>query len=343
MAYNGNWELIPSTEHFQEMTSQWDSLNLQKGNHVLLDSRFVGALVRHFATSNVFLAIKNDPQAQAMALIYRQKPGFWEVFTPSQSPLGPILLAASDPGGQQLRELMNVLPGYPMQLAILRQDPEYSAWLPCGEDSRLEFLECMKTARVRLEHTFENYWRQRSSNLRHNLSRQRRRLKEQGRHLELVAHRSEETIKSCIREFGRLESSGWKAGAGTAVSESNIQGRFYRDMFEKFCGSGETVIFQLLLDGKVAATDLCLLREGMLVVLKTAYDEGLHPFSPALLMREEIIRQLYAEGHVRVIEFYGSVQDWHTKWTTEFRPMYHVNCHRNSLVSGIRDLVRSIR
>jgi len=278
-----------------------------------------------------------------MALLCRNKPGFWEVFTPSQAPLGLILLGQNDPGAEVVRGLINSLPGYAVQLALLSQDPEYSAWLPAGDDVRIEVLEIMQTGRVRIEGTFEEYWRARSSNLRHNLSRQRRRLKEQGRCLELVTHKNSQAVAACVNEFGRLESSGWKGEHGTAVGENNVQGHFYRELFEQFCSHGETLIFQLLVDGKVAATDLCLFRDGMLVVLKTTYDESLSQLSAALLMREEIVRQVYAEGRCRVIEFYGRAHEWHTKWTSDFRPIYHINCHRNTIVSRIKTLVRRVR
>lgn len=343
MGRKTKWEFVPAIECFPEKSNDWDALNQAQGNHVLLDSKFVGALVRHFATPDVLLGISTDSEKPGMALLHRRKPGFWEVFTPSQAPLGPILLPYSDSSGRGARDLMSSFPGYPVQLAILRQDPECSAWLPLEEGARLELLQYLQTGRVCLRGTFEEYWQSRSSNLRHNLSRQRRRLKEQGRSLELVAHRSSQAMASCIAEFGRLESDGWKGEAGSAVNEGNVQGRFYRDMFEQFCTSGETVVYQLLLDGKVVATDLCLLRKGMLVVLKTTYDESVKPLSAALLMREDIIRQLYVDSQCQVVEFYGRVHDWHTKWTDDFRPMYHINCHCNSLVSGIRDLVRSIR
>ncbi|MGE5323311.1 MAG: GNAT family N-acetyltransferase [Actinomycetota bacterium] len=338
-----SWDLLPAIECFPKKSRDWDAVNKKAGNHILLDSEFVGSLVRHFAGPNVLLAVSQDPEQPGMALVHSQRRGFWEIFTPSQAPLGPIVLGSPDPAGRQVRELMNCLPGFPVQLAILRQDPQWSAWFPLEEGSQLEAIEIMQTARIRLEGTFEEFWKARSSNLRHNLNRQRRRLKEQGRTIELVTHTSAEAIPDCIREFGRLESAGWKAELGTAVNENNVQGRFYRDMFERFCGTGNTVIFQLLLDGKVVATDLCLLREGMLVVLKTAYDESVQSLSPALLMREDILRFIYSDRRYQVVEFYGRVLDWHLKWSSDTRPMYHLNQDRNLVVRKVRDLVRSMR
>lgn len=343
MQKTSNWELHPAKECFAELSKDWDALNQIRGNHVLLDSRFVACSLHHFGCRDLLLATSKNAGGTGIALLRKNKPGFWETFTPSQAPLGFILLSQSDVKGEMVRGLLGTLPGFAMQLALLSQDAESSPWFPVREDSGLEILEIMQTGRVRLEGTFEDYWQSRSSNLRHNLARQRRRLKEQGRRLELVTHKNTDAIAACIGEFGRLESSGWKAELGTAVSKNNVQGRFYRDLFEQFSISEESVIFQLLLDGKVVATDLCLQRAGMLIVLKTTYDESLNHISAALLMREDIVRQLYLEHECRVIEFFGPAKEWHTKWTGDFRPMYHINCHRNAMVSGIRKMIRSVR
>src|SRR5262249_33992872 len=173
--------------------------------------------------------------------------------------------------------------------------------------------------------------------------RQNRRIKEQGRRLELIAERDPLQVAACVREYGRLESSGWKGKEGTAVSEDNAQGRFYRDIFEDFCRTGEAVIFQLHLDGKVVASDLCLVRDGMVVVLKTAYDETTERLSPALLMRREIIKHFFEAGNINVVEFYGKVRDWHLQWTSETRMMYHINLLRNVQVARTRKILEHLR
>jgi hypothetical protein len=150
-------------------------------------------------------------------------------------------------------------------------------------------------------------------------------------------------VIGAVREFGQLESKGWKGQEGTAIEEGNPQGRFYREVLEAFCAAGEGMIYQLLLDGKVVASDLCLARNGMLVVLKTAYDETIEKVSPALLMRQDILERLFEEKKIQVVEFYGKVLDWHLKWTDQVRGMYHINFFRNTLVARLRGLVKRLR
>jgi CelD/BcsL family acetyltransferase involved in cellulose biosynthesis len=331
------WKFQPAKPSFEDAQEDWDSINRAGNNHILLDSGFVAPLLRHFANGNVTLAVRDDSARKGMALLVRKRLAQWETFQPAQAPIGLFLLERPDSTGQELLEIARKLPGHALQLSILQQDPDYTSATVEQSQHRFEHLEYIRTARITLSGTFEEYWQKRGTNLRHNVNRRRKRATERGLTSKLIVRRSPEEVAEAIREYGRLESSGWKGRDGTAVAPENAQGRFYREVFEHFCARGEGLIYQFLLGDKVAASDLCLQRDGMMIVLKTAYDEALSEFSPAFLMREDALRQLYSEGRVRVIEFYGRVMEWHTRWTEEIRAMYHINYFRYGWVQSLKN------
>ena len=323
---------------FTSLASEWDSLNKKAGGHVLLDSDFVGPLIHYFGNDEVLIA--RETQGNSAALVTRKSPGVWETFQPSQAPIGLIVLGNSHAAGENLVGITRHLPGYALQLSALQLDPDYTSVPMNQPTAHLEPLEYIRTARITLNGSFEEYWKARGSNLRHNLARRRRRLSEKGYALEFRAVRAPEDVSGAIREYGLLEAKGWKAQQGTAVTDDNAQGRFYREVFERFCARRQAVIYQLLLNGRVAASDLCLTHNGMLVVLKTTYDEEFSEFSPAFLMREEELKEIYANREARVIEFYGRVMEWHTRWTDEVRSLYHVTCYRHSLSKRLLKLAK---
>jgi len=335
-----NWRFQPSTESFEQLRCTWDDLNRAGSNHILLDSGFVSALLKYFGKGHVKLGIDDDPHSAGMALLTQPRPGFWETFQPSQAPIGLLVFREPDRSLEKLQRLMRKLPGFALELSILQQDLSYSS-VPL-EQSRpgIERLDYIQTASIPLTGTFEEYWKERGTKVRNNLSRRRRRMTEQGHVTRLVAVRAAHEVKDAIAAYGRLESNGWKGANGTALGEENAQGRFYCEVFEHFCARGEGVIYQFLVDDRVAASDLCLQRNGMFIVLKTAYDETLQEYSPALLMHEEILSGLYAEGNVRVVEFYGRVMDWHTRFTRDIRSLYHINCLRYPWLSSLKKIVR---
>jgi hypothetical protein len=338
-----SWKFESAMQSFDSLSALWDDFNRTRSSHILLDSGFVSPLLKHFGNGEVLFGHSTDSTDPGAALLVSRGKGRWETFQPSQAPIGLFLLGTPDFNGEVLHRLTRKLPGYALELSVLQQDPDYSS-LPLGESRPgLERLDYIQTARITMTGTFEEYWKHCGSNLRHNLARRRRRMAEKQLTGELVARRAPGEVADAIREYGRLESGGWKAKDGTAVSLDNTQGRFYRDIFEHFCERGEAVIYQFMVDDKVVASDLCLLRNGMMIVLKTAYDEAFNEFSPALMMREDIMKQVFAENQVRVVEFYGRVMEWHTRWSDEIRTLYHVNCLRHLWVASLKKLARRFK
>jgi hypothetical protein len=337
------WEFFPAQSQFESVRKEWDSLNRLQGDHILLDSEFVGALLRNFGTEAVRLGILHDVQRPSMVLVVPTRWGFWETFQPSQAPMGLGVFGYRDEKGEGLLELSRSLPGFPLQLAALQQDPDFSAFPMNPQLPHLEFIDYICTGSLNLSGSFEEYWGSRSEDLKRNNARRRRKLVEQNQKLEFIAHTDRDSVAACVREYGRLESQGWKGQQGTAVTADNAQGRFYREVMEIFCGRGEGVVFELLLDGIAIASEFWIGRNGMYVNLKTAYDESHKQLSPGFLMKESLIRWAYAKKSWRRLEFYGRTMDWHHKWIDRTRTLYHVNCYRGSWVLKTRKAVNRLR
>lgn len=334
------WSFHPALEAFDQFRERWDAVNLSLNNHILLDSGWVGLLLHHFGSPGVILAVKDDPGNPAMALIERKGPAVWETFQPSLAPLGLILYGDGERGAENLHSLMRSLPGYAVQFGVLQQDPR-CAGLSVEENSNwVETLDYLQTARISLEGTFQEYWAAREDRLRRNNDRLRRRMAEKGSTPEFIVIRDPAQVKDAVFDCGRLESSGWKASVGNAMSADDSQGRFYRAVLEHYCGRSEGVIYQLRVGGQVVATDLCLTRREMSIVLRTTYDEDWKAYAPGVLLREDIVRSLYAEGQVRDYEFYGPLMEYQLRWTRDIRTVYHLTCFRHQWVRGVREFVK---
>jgi hypothetical protein len=336
-----HWRFHNALGSFPSFSEDWDCINHQCGDHILLDSRFVAPLLRNFGSEKTLLAVRENAEEPGMALIEPARLGFWRTFQPGQSPLGAILLCGNghDPA-KSIRELIRDLPGFALGFSVTQQDPDFTCFGNLNGSLPIETLDYIQTPRLTITGTYEDYWKQRSKNLTHNLSRQRRRLKDQGSLLELIVDRTAEASAGAVHDYGLLESTGWKGEEGTAVSANNTQGRFYREMLEEFCSRSEAVIYRLRLNGKTVASDLCLERNGTLVILKTAYDESVQGLSLGLLLHQEIFQSVFDAGKIHVIEFYGQLRDWHTKWTNEVRTICHINFYRAGWVAKARAFLK---
>jgi hypothetical protein len=145
-------------------------------------------------------------------------------------------------------------------------------------------------------------------------------------------------VFDAIRDYGTLESSGWKAAGGTAIHSDNGQGRFYSEMLQALCADGSARIYRYKFGERVVAVDLCLVGSGALVILKTTYEESFKAYSPAFLMRQEAFAQIFAEKGIERIEFYGKLMEWHTRWTTNSRMLYHINYYRWPWLSKLHQM-----
>ena len=332
------------TERFEEEFGEaWERVQRRTQDHVLLDALFVGALLRHFGSERTVLAVSDSEGQPAMLLVERAHRGFWNTFQPSQAPLGLALLPRGGTGPGVVRAMLRDLPGYALALGVTQQDPDWSGVAGIAGGNGVETLPYIDTSRISVRGSFDEFWGTRSKNLTHNISRRRRRLEREGIRVELLVDRDAEAMESCVEEYGRLESAGWKGAAGTAVAPGNLQGRFYRHLVERYCELGRGVVYRLQFEGKTVACDLCVERDGMIVILKTTFDEAVREHSPGMLLHHEVFREIHERGAIDVIEFYGPVKDWHRRWTDEIRSMVHVNVYRGALVGRLHRIYRGRR
>lgn len=334
------WKFQPAVEAFADYREMWDALNAANGNHIVLDSIFVQGLLRQFGTVHTMLGISLDKQFPGMVIIEKIRPGFVNTFHPSQAPIGLFLLEKKCEVLRQIDELFGSLPPFVLGIAILQQDPDFTVLKDLAESARVRRVEYIRTARITLPDSFDVYWGNRPKGFVSDMARQRRKLQREGKQLALVVERDPTRVEECIREYGRLESTGWKGQEGTAVAADNAQGLFYQEILEAFCRKGEGVIYRLILDGKTVACELCIERGNRLIDLKTAYDESVKGYSLGSMLEEEMLKSYYLDGRLKEVEFYGRVTDWTRKWTDEIRPIYHYNVYRYAWLAKLHACLR---
>lgn len=322
-----NWSLVPASR-FTQYAQEWTRLHLAGPASPLLAADFVLPLLAHFAGGGELLAIcRQDGHTLAMAVLASNGRARWQTFQPAQAPVGIWLQRPGADTAALGVALVRALPGFALVLGLTQSDPELYPRPP--DAGCVQTLDYILTARVSIQGGFAQYWEERGKNLRSNLKKQRARLERDGIVPRLEVLRAPEMVAAAVADYGNMESTGWKAGSGTAVHADNAQGRFYRDMLEAFCRRGAGCIYRYWFGQQLVASDLCIEGPDCIVVLKTAYDESVdRALSPTLLMREEETRRLFEEARFARIEFYGKVMEWHLRWTDEVRTLYHLNTYR---------------
>lgn len=325
------WSLYPCTQ-FHQQQYIWRDLNLGSGGTPLLDADFVGLLLSEFGRGSEIMAVCHmDSRPVAACIVVRSGLINWRTWQPAQAPLGLWVQESSIDSWALTSSLRAKLPGVPLVLALTQQDPDLRE--RPQTTITLRTLDYITTGRMTVDGNFDSYWSHRGKNLRSNLRKQRSRLAKSGVHSRLEVLTMPKTMTQAVADYGRLEGSGWKNRDGTAIAGENAQGRFYSALLEFYSRRSEGLVYRYWLNDQLVASDLCIHRRGVLFMLKTAYDETQAKLSPAMLMHEAILKDIFDNARFNAIEFYGRVADWHLRLTDDVRTMYHVNCYRWAWVS----------
>jgi CelD/BcsL family acetyltransferase involved in cellulose biosynthesis len=328
MSSSLQWTFLPVTA-FAAVASDWDGLNRNAKNLPILDAAFFARLMAHFAPKpGAVIAVLREAGAVRCAGIFEPGRGrTWQMYQPGQAPLGAWVNAtdlAIEPALSRLFEARGAR--LSLGIGVSQIDPEL---LPRpATNGGLATLDYIETALMNVSGSFDDYWGARGKNLRTNVRRQQSRFERDGIVTRLVELTDSKGTGAGVDEYGRMESSGWKGAEGSALHPDNEQGRFYRSLFEDYATRGEAVVYQYLYGDRVVASDLCLARNGILIILKTTYDEAQRNTSPAALMHHDVLKATFDERRYRRIEFYGRLMEWHGRLTEDKKTLYHLNYFR---------------
>lgn len=320
-----HWKVAPARE-LEALAPHWDALQARLLPHAFLRSHFLLPLLAQFGSGDELLVYRESPQGWSAALMVKPiGPGRWNTFQPSQLPLGPVLLPPGDVN-QTLQSVLRALPGLGLSLGLTQLDTAFFPAPP--DDPHLRRQHYIDTAWVDIETDFDSYWEARGKNLRQNSRKQLKKVEASGVTPRLDVLEAPDEVAAALAQYGDLETSGWKAEMGTAISMEGAQGRFYQRALEGAARAGQMRIYRYWFGDEVVAMDLCVHQGDCLVILKTAYQQAHHAVSPSTLMRVDEFRALFGEGRFKRIEFYGRVMEWHTRWTETSRPLIHLTAFR---------------
>jgi len=328
-------------EDFQSLANDWDALVSRAKYPAFMRSAFLLPAIRHFGCDRGrLLFARRGPEPVAAALLQRVGIARWQTFQPSQLPLGAWVMTPGCSWSEVMPPLFASLPGFALSIGVTRQDPLFVE--RPGSGGRTDAVDYVSTSWIDVVGTFEDFWQARGKNLRQNLRKQRRKIADQGGVLAFDVLEAPAEVERALIEFAKLESSGWKGNAGSAITAENTQGLFYLDMLRAFAGLGLAFAFRLSLEGQPIAVDFGIRQDGCAVILKTTYDEAQKAISPGQLLHEQAFEHFFSQPGVRRIEFYGATMEWHSRWTEQSRTLFHLNAYRSAMLRQVRERVKML-
>ncbi len=168
-----------------------------------------------------------------------------------------------------------------------------------------------------LSGTWDAYLQQLPAKFRSNLRNRIARLAPLGSPtLEVLAERG--AIDAGYPDACRLEASGWKRDAGTAITSEPAVHRFYTMLVERGAAAGWLRLLFLTVGGQRIATSYGACFNNRLYLFKTGYDPAFATSAPFKLLTFHAIRDAYAQGLTEV-DFLGDTEPWKLEWTSTIR------------------------
>lgn len=329
---------VYAADKFANYSQQWDLLNQQTQDQAILDADFISCLVQHFFSGNERLVVAE--QAGNIKFIgFLQRCGLWrwQTVMPSQAPIGLWLSKQHTVDEQLLQAIAAALPGVVLQIDLLQADSRH---LHVAPEIYQQFY--IETGNRPVPVQFDDFAKTIGKNLRQNCNKAYNRAERDNDQLSATLVSKVSDVADGVMRYAEIESQSWKAKEGTALSPDNAQGRFYNDMMTTLAQRGAACVWYFMVSGQVAAVDLCVIKNGNLIILKTTFDEQYSRYSPALLLKLDMLKFYteHPEVGVRNIEFYGKAMDWHKRLNSELRPIVHLSWQRSRLLQW---LVRKLK
>lgn len=310
------------------LSAAWDHLNASRLDLPFMASHAVSSALQCFGTGNERLLVgRRGTDIAAMLVVQRCGVGRWQTFQPSQLPLGAWVALPSWPLPELAEAVLREALGACLVFSVTQVDPRGAPRPADGPATTVG--DYIDTAWIDVAGSFDDYWARRGKNLRANMRKQRNKLAAEGVHAEMRTYMEAADMPAALARYGALESSGWKAGEGTAIHAGNAQGRFYTALLEQAAARGEARVYEYLFDDRTVAMHLGLQRGAELVILKTSYDERVDKsLSPAFLLHQDELQLFFPTHQLRRVEYYGRLMEWHTRWTEQRRTLYHLTRYR---------------
>jgi CelD/BcsL family acetyltransferase involved in cellulose biosynthesis len=316
-------EVVTDVLKFRALKSEWNSLAATFGNPLYLHEWFDHCLTAFGEEADLKLLVaRRDGVVRAIAPL---------IIDRSESV--PHLRFLTHP----LNELMNgflyaddaslttvcagvLRSGFPLSLRGLGVDSKdlqalcKSSWMKGLVLRRMKIA----VASVRLHTDWKSIETQMSSAYRSEIRRKRSAAEREGPIKFDVVSPTEENLDYYLSEAFRLEASGWKGRAGTAILSVPKKKRFWREFSLTAVRLGLLRLFFLQIGGINVAVTVAAEYAHRLWEYKIGYDERFARYAPGILLTQETLR--YAtEQRLDAFEFLGQLEPWQQRWPIELR------------------------
>lgn len=148
------------------------------------------------------------------------------------------------------------------------------------------------------------------------LKRARKKAQKHGAlNFEVICDNEQGDLQQYLKEFLRIEASGWKGRNQTAILSNNNRKKFFENYAMSAINDGVLRLFFLMIDGKAVAVQYGIESANAFWLLNIGYDERYRDCSPGNLLLEESINYA-SKNDLNYYNLLGKDEPWTKRWTT---------------------------
>jgi CelD/BcsL family acetyltransferase involved in cellulose biosynthesis len=305
-------------EEIDPLAREWDALAERVGTSPFLRSAWVSAWWRAFGHGRLeVLALRRDRRLVAVVPLYRSGRSLRSTTNAHTPEFGCV--AEDDAAARALSETLFARSNGRVELAFLDRERELPSWRAAAEAEGRRCIEqtIIRSPYLDIGRHWADYQRSLPANVRSEIKRRLRRLRERGDFRFQVTD-GRRDLDRLLAEGFHLEGSGWKREQGTAIESRPETARFYRDLARSAAEHGSLRLTFLRLGDKALAFAFGLEEKNVYYMLKSGYDPAYGELGPGIVLRYLLVERAFAEGLTRY-EFLGADEPWKLIWTATTR------------------------
>ena len=170
---------------------------------------------------------------------------------------------------------------------------------------------------IRLSGSWDDYLQTRSSHVRSETRRKRRKLERAGR-LEITVTSAADPDGATMRDVMDIERLSWKHESATSFDTEPGVGDFYEVLAKRAGDRGWLRIYVMHLDGEPIAHLYGIVYKNEYLALKTSYVQAQRALSPGSVLFDHVLQDAFAQGY-RAIDLLGVESRWKNELSTDAR------------------------
>lgn len=220
---------------------------------------------------------------------------------------------------------------YPHQIGfIFDRLPENSPTIDVLENlSGFTFVKEFDSvgAFLKIADNFAEFRASLSGNFRSNLNKASKKLHKLS-NVKISFLNGNQATEEYLNQLIEVEAKSWKKDAGTAISDSPTDMKFFQNLTQRLSAAGFLEWQILEAEGKTIAVNFAVRLKRLILIWKLSYDPSYSKCSPGNILLEEALKLAYESEDIDEINLMTD-HSWYDNWKMEKRRYYNIKLYQN--------------